>query len=75
MSDMKTTAPVTKMVELLLTVWALSQEGYKGPTSHAIPARLMSTLRTARKQELVHLDDDGLYLEDMGTVLIAGFQI
>lgn len=57
-----------KMAEVLLTVLALSQENYKGPLSHAIPARLSSTLRTARKKGFVYVDDAGAYLEEEGVV-------
>lgn len=56
------------MTEVLLTVLALSQEGYKGPLSHAIPARLMSALRRSRKAGFVYVDDAGAYLEEEGTV-------
>lgn len=55
-----------KLTETLLTVLALSQEGYKGPLSHAIPSRLTSTLRKARKDGLVYVDDSGAYLEEEG---------
>lgn len=59
-----------KMAELLLTVLALSQEGYKGPLAHAIPERLAYTMRKARKLGYVHVDDDGAYLEDEGAVVL-----
>lgn len=56
------------MAEVLLTVLALSQEGYTGPLSHAIPKRLQSALRRARKAGFVYVDDHGAYLEEEGTV-------
>lgn len=59
-----------KMTELLLTVLALSDEEYKGPMSHAIPARLASALRKARKLEYVYIDDLGPYLEEGGSALL-----
>jgi hypothetical protein len=62
------------MTELLLTVFALSQENYRGPLSHAIPARLSSALRRARKAEMVETDG-GIYLLDLGSqkLIDAGF--
>lgn len=59
-----------KTIELLLTVLALSQEGYRGPMSRAIPERLMPTLRTARKKGYVYVDDAGMYLEEEDTILL-----
>ncbi|TAL44875.1 MAG: hypothetical protein EPN91_03585 [Salinibacterium sp.] len=59
------------MCELLLTVLALSQEGYNGPLSHAIPKRLMTALRKARKSDLAYNDDYGIYLEEMGTLYLS----
>ena len=60
-----------KMCELLLTVLALSQEGYRGPASHAIPKRLSSTLRRARAQGYVYVDADGIYLEEEGAAALS----
>jgi hypothetical protein len=62
------------LIELLLTVWALGQENYQGPMSHAIPPRLAGVLRRARKAEMVETDG-GLYLLDMGSAKLveAGF--
>lgn len=53
--------------ELLLTVLALSQEGYRGPLSHALPPRLKSALRKAQKKGWVYVDDSGPYLEEEGS--------
>lgn len=58
------------MTETLLTVLAVSQENYNGPMSHAIPARLASTFRTARKNGLVYVDDAGMYLEEEGAAAL-----
>lgn len=59
------------MTELLLTALALSQENYRGPLSHAIPKRLTTALRKARKSDLAYVDDHGIYLEEMGTLYLS----
>lgn len=64
---------MTPLEEVLLTVLALSQESYKGPLSHAVPPRLSSPLRRARKLGLVHIDDAGVYLEEEGAALLQDF--
>jgi len=58
------------MTELLLTVLALAQESYQGPLNAAVPKRLTSALRRARKSDLVHLDHHGIYLEEMGSAYL-----
>jgi len=60
--------PMDSMTEVLLTVLAISQSGYAGPLSHAIPSRLQSALRRAREAGFVYVDDAGPYLEDEGAV-------
>jgi hypothetical protein len=61
---------MTPRLELLLTVFALSEERYAGPLSHAIPKRLQSALRTARKNEEVYVDEAGVYLEEAGSAAL-----
>lgn len=59
------------MVEVLLTVWALSQ--VKGPAPKlvaAFPPRLQSALRKARKLGYVVVDAKGTYLDDLGTAYL-----
>lgn len=59
------------MTEVLLTVWALSQEpGNKPALCHAFPKRLQSTLRKARKLEYVVVDD-GCYLDELGSAYLT----
>lgn len=61
------------MDEVLLTVWALSQEIGNNPTlNSAFPKRLQSTLRKARKLEYVVVDDQGVYLDEGGSAYLAG---
>jgi len=62
------TSTMDSMTEVLLTVLAISQSGYAGPLSHAIPSRLQSALRRAREAGFVYVDDAGPYLEDEGAV-------
>ena len=62
--------PDPEMDETLLTVLALSQEGYRGPMTRAVPKRLASTLSRARRLGLVDRDADGLYLTDAGAAYI-----
>jgi hypothetical protein len=70
------------MVEVLLTVWALSDEsngcfrtfGGEGKSVKVMklfPKRLHSTLKKAIKEELIVADDQGVYLDEMGTVILA----
>lgn len=59
------------MLEVLLTVWALSQEPTKVTLKQAFPARLQSALRRARKAEFVTVDDDGIYLDDAGCAYLT----
>lgn len=60
------------MTEVLLTVWALSQETGNGPAiSHAFPKRLQYTLRKARKLDYVVVDDNGCYLDEAGCAYLA----
>lgn len=61
---------MTKMTELLLTVLALSQEGYSGPLTAVIPPRLMGTWRAARAKGLVTSDDGGIYVDEAGSALL-----
>lgn len=69
--------PVDPMTEVLLTVWAASQERQLGdtPMSHIIPKRLASTFRKARKLGYVTVDDDGMYLDELGSSKIISFRI
>ena len=59
------------MTEVLLTVWALSQEpGNKPALCHAFPKRLQYTLKKARKLEYVVVDDEGCYLDELGSAYL-----
>lgn len=61
------------MDEVLLTVWALSQETGNKPTlKSAFPKRLQSALRKARKLEYVVVDDQGVYLDEAGSAYLSG---
>ncbi len=62
------------MLELLLTVQALSEERYRGPLSHAIPGRLAGPLRRARDKNMVHVDRDGIYLEEEGCAYLDAWK-
>lgn len=61
-----------KMLEVLLTVWAISQEkGNLPKVGQAIPERLMSTFRKAKKLEFIVSNKDGMYLDELGCVYLA----
>lgn len=62
------------MTELLLTVWALSEEMYVGPISHAIPKRLMGAYRKALKLEYI-VNENGVFVDEYGCSVLqnAGF--
>jgi hypothetical protein len=59
------------MDEVLLTVWAMSQEtGNKPALKHVFPKRLQSALRKARKLEYIVVDDQGVYLGEEGSAYV-----
>lgn len=58
--------PLDEITEVLLTVWALSNENYRGPMSRVIPKRLHNAARRARRAEYFDVDKDGVYLLDRG---------
>ncbi len=61
------------MLEVLLTVKALSQEptvARETPMSKAFPKRLAGVLRKARRLGYVVVDDDGVYLDEPGAAYL-----
>lgn len=59
-----------EITEVLLTVWALSNEEYRGAMSRAIPRRLHNAMRRARRAEYFDVDDKGPYLLDRGVAYL-----
>jgi hypothetical protein len=60
-----------EITEVLLTVWALSNENYRGPLTRVIPPRLRNAARRARRAEYYDVDDGGPYLLDRGAAYLA----
>ena len=59
---------MSSVVEVLLTVLAASQEGYKGKILGAlIPGRLATTYRRLQRNGYVERDRDGVYLSELGS--------
>jgi len=63
-----------KMAEVLLTVWALSQESELPTLKLAFPARLQGAFRKARAFDYIVVEEEGarrrVYLDDLGAAYL-----